>query len=90
MNTKDHEAVFIFFSSEFILNFHFWITKQLFKENAQKSHSGTFGEYIRFFFFLIVTFSPLAQSILHVGRARSAHRIPELICNRIYKQPMKP
>lgn len=32
---------FLFFSSEFILNFHFWITKQLFKENAQKSHSGT-------------------------------------------------
>lgn len=32
-----------FFPSKFILNFHFWITKQLFKENAQKSHSGTFG-----------------------------------------------
>lgn len=35
------ELFSFFFFSEFILNFHFWITKQPFKENAQKSHSGT-------------------------------------------------
>lgn len=49
INRGKNPQFFFFFFLQFIFNYNFWITKQLCMEKAQKSSSGTLGQYICFF-----------------------------------------